>query len=144
MIVHQKISYLDLLSFLTYPHFSYFRFIVLICTMGKKIGNFSNIIYWNYPLQHSRKLFYRIKLIIHHLQVIRHEHPSHLNLIIKTLLQIKTITTPQIQMTAPHVWHHKNKITVFRPHLQPLVWRHWTLHYILHLLSHIQQQKTCW
>ena len=33
----KKISYFDLLNFLTYPHFSYFRFLVLICTMGKEI-----------------------------------------------------------------------------------------------------------
>ena len=38
MIIHQKISYFDLLSFLNYPHFSYLRFLVLICTMGKEIG----------------------------------------------------------------------------------------------------------
>ena len=40
LIVHKKISYLDLLSFLIYPHFSYFRFIVIICTMVKEIGRF--------------------------------------------------------------------------------------------------------
>ena len=38
MIIHKKISYFDLLSFLTYPRFSSFRFLVLIFTMGKKIG----------------------------------------------------------------------------------------------------------
>ena len=27
-----------MLSFLTYPHLSYFRFLLLICTMGKEIG----------------------------------------------------------------------------------------------------------
>ena len=42
-----------------------------------------------YTLQHSRNLFYHLQVLIHHLQVIRHEHPSCLNLIIKTSLQIK-------------------------------------------------------
>ena len=32
----------------------------------------------------------------------------------------------------------QNKITVFRPLLQPLMWRHWMLHCILHLLSYTQ------
>ena len=35
----KKISYFDLLRFLTYPNFSYFCFIVIICTMGKEIGS---------------------------------------------------------------------------------------------------------
>ena len=38
LIIHKKISYFDLLSFPNYPHFSYFHFMVLICTMGKEIG----------------------------------------------------------------------------------------------------------
>ena len=38
LIIHQKISYFYLLSFLNYPHLSYFRLLVLICTMGKVIG----------------------------------------------------------------------------------------------------------
>ena len=40
MIIHQKISHFDLLSFLTYPHLPYFCTLVLICTMGKKVGRF--------------------------------------------------------------------------------------------------------
>ena len=71
--------------------------------MGKEIGSFSKIIDRNYQLQHLRNLFYNIKLLIHHLQVIRNEHLSRLNLIIKTLLQIKTRTAPQIQMTPTNV-----------------------------------------
>ena len=43
-------------------------------------------------------------LLIHHLQVIRHQHPYHLNVIIKTWLQIKTRTTHQIQMTSTDLY----------------------------------------
>ena len=57
----------------------------------------------DYCPQHSRNLFYHLQLIIYHLQVIWHKHSSSLNLIINTLLQIKTRTTPQIQMTTTHV-----------------------------------------
>ena len=71
--------------------------------MGKEIGRFSNIIDRKNPIQQSRNLFYHIQLLIDHLQVIRHEHPSHIRFIIKTLLQIKTRTRPQIQMTSNHV-----------------------------------------
>ena len=46
---------------------------------------------------------FQIPLSGHYTQVIRKEHPYHLNLIINTLLQIKTRTTPQIQMTSTHV-----------------------------------------
>ena len=56
-----------------------------------------------YCLQHSINLFYNLQLIIYHLKVIWHKHPSSLNLIINKLLQIKTRTTPQIQMTPTHV-----------------------------------------
>ena len=38
LIIHQKVSYFDLLSFLNYLHFSYFRLVVLIGTMGKEVG----------------------------------------------------------------------------------------------------------
>ena len=71
--------------------------------MGKEISRFSNINNRNYPLKHSRNLFYHLQLLIHHMQVIRQEHLFHLNLIIKTLPKINTITTPQIQMTSTHV-----------------------------------------
>ena len=49
----------------------------------------SNIIDRNYPLQHSKNMFYHLQLIIHHVQVIWHECPSRLNLILNTLIQIK-------------------------------------------------------
>ena len=109
--------------------------------MARKFVVFSKIINWSYPHKHSRNLFYHIQMVMHNLQVIQHEHPSHINLIINTLLQIKIITTPQIQMTSTHLEHYKNKITVFRPHLRPLGWRHWTIHYLLYLLSYTEQQK---
>ena len=106
---------------------------------GQGSWSFLNITDRNYQLQHSRNLFYNLHMLIHHMQVIWHEHPYRLNFIIKTLLQIKTRTTPQIQMASNHVQHHEHKITVFRPHLQPLIWPHWILHCILHLLSYTQQ-----
>ena len=62
--------------------------------MGKVIGRFSNILDQKYPHQHSRNLFYLLQLLTHHLKVIRQENLFHINLIIKTLLQLKTITTP--------------------------------------------------
>ena len=71
LIIHQNnLIYFDLLSFHNYPHFSYFHFIVIIGTMGKQIGRFSNITDQKYPLQHSRNLFYHLQLIIHYMQVI--------------------------------------------------------------------------
>ena len=72
--------------------FIIFSILVLFCTMGKEISNFSKIIDQNYPLQHQRNLFYHLQLLIYHLQVIWHEHLSRLDLIIKTLLPIKTRT----------------------------------------------------
>ena len=50
----------------------YFRFIVLICIMGKEICRFSEIIDRNYQFQHSRNMFYHLHLLMHHLQVIQH------------------------------------------------------------------------
>ena len=71
--------------------------------MARKLVVFSKVMDRKYSLQHSRNLFYHLQLLIHNLQVIQHKHPSRPNLIIKTLLQIKTRTTPQIQMTSTHV-----------------------------------------
>ena len=65
----------------------------------RKLVALSNFIYQNYHLRHSRNLLYYLQLIIHHLQVILQEHSSRLKLIIKTLLQIKTRITFQIQIT---------------------------------------------
>ena len=113
-------------------------FLLLFCTMGKEIGCFSKIIDQNYPFQHWRNLFYHIQILIHHLKVIRHEHLSCLELIIKILPPI---------LFFKYRWHPlmcnttKNKITVFRPHLQPLIWGHWKLHLLLHLLSYKQQNN---
>ena len=70
---------------------------------GQGNWSFSKISNWNYPLQYSRYLFYHLQLLIHNLQVIQHEHISRLKLIIKKLPQIKTRTTPQIQMTHTNV-----------------------------------------
>ena len=33
----------------------------------------------------------------------------------------------------------RKQITMFMPHLQPLIWRHWILHCILYILSYTQQ-----
>ena len=71
--------------------------------MGNEIGRFTKIIDRNYPPQQSINLFYPIQLIIHHLQVVPHENIFRLDLIINTLLSIKTIKTSQIQMTYTHV-----------------------------------------
>ena len=50
-----------------------------------------------------KKPVYHLRLLIHHLQVIWHTHPSHLNLMIKTLIKTRTTTTTQIQIKSTHV-----------------------------------------
>ena len=65
-------------------------------------------------------MFYHLQLLIHHLQVIRHKNPSHLSLIINTVLQIKIRTAPQIQMTSTHVLHHKKNYSFQDTYTPPL------------------------
>ena len=103
-----------MLSFLAYPHLSYLWSLVLFCTMDKEIGSFSTIIYQNYPLQHWRKLFYNLQLLIHYLQMIRHKHISRLNLIIKTWLLIRTFWAGKIYSPLEVVVHKMlNKLLSF-------------------------------
>ena len=64
--------------------------------MGKEIGRSFKYNRSKIPTSAHKKPVYHFQLLIHNLQVILHDHPSHLNLIIKTVLQIKTRTTPQI------------------------------------------------
>ena len=138
LIINKKLIF----RFVDLSHFSsfiIFCFIVLIWNMGKEISRYFKKMRSKYWLQHLGNLFYYLQLLIHHLQVIRNEQPSRLNLIIETLLKIKTRTTFQIQMTSTHMYHNENIITVFRPYLQPLIWLYWMLHYIIHLLSYTQQ-----
>ena len=71
--------------------------------MGKEIRRYSKYNRSKISTPQLKKPFYRLQLIIHYMQIIQQEHPSHLNLIINTLLQIKTITTPQIHMTYNNV-----------------------------------------
>ena len=127
----------DLLIFFIYPQLSYFYFLLLFCTMDKDICCLKNN--WKYPFQHSRNLLYRLQLLMHYLQVIIHEHLSRLDLIINTLPKIITRTTSQINMTSSHVWHYKNKITLFRPHIIPIIWIHWMINCLFRLISYTQQ-----
>ena len=106
-----------------------------------KLVVLSNMINRKYPLQHSRKLFCHIQLLIHNMQLIWHKHPSRLNLIIKTSLQIKK------EQQLKYRWLTlmcNTKKKVLRPHLQPLFWHHYTLHCLLHLLSYTKQNNYLW
>ena len=87
--------------------------------MGKDIGRYFKHNQSKISTPTLKKPIYHINLLIHYMQVIRHGNLSHLNLILKIVLQKKK-TTPQIYMTSTHVLYHK-KITVFRPHLHPLI-----------------------
>ena len=89
---------------------------------ARKLVVLTNIINKKYPLQHSRNLYYHLQHIINHIQLLQHKQLSHINLIIKTVLQFKTCRTSQIQMISTPVQHPKNRISVFRPHLHPLFW----------------------
>ena len=103
LIIHKTNSIYRFVELLNYTHLSYFCSMVL-ATRARKLVVLYNIIDQNYRTKHSRYLFYHLQLLIHHLQVIRNEHPSRFNLIIKTLLQIKTRKTFQIQMISTHVY----------------------------------------
>ena len=80
-----------------------FSFYYYFAPWARKLFVFTNIIDQNYPIQHSRNLFYNIQLLIHHLQLIPHEHLSRLDLIVNTLIPMRTRTTSQIQMTSSPV-----------------------------------------
>ena len=138
-IIHEKISFFDLLTFLTYSHLSYFRFLVLICTVGKYIGHF----FKNNKLKISTQTLK--KLVLSSLASHTSYASNSTRTSITSRLGNKDINTNQnknifqIQMTSTHVYHHKNEITVFGPHLQPLIWCHWMLDFLLHLFSYTQQ-----
>ena len=71
--------------------------------MGKEIDCFNKNNRSELSTPTPKKPVFNIQLLIHHLQVIPHKNLSRLDLIINTLLTIKTITTSQIQMTFTHV-----------------------------------------
>ena len=80
----------------------------------------------------------KIQLLIHHPKLIWHGRTYWLNLKIKTSLKSKQ------EQHLKYRWHQlmcntTKKITLIRPHQQPLIWRNWILHWILHLLSYTQQ-----
>ena len=76
-----------------YYHLSHFWFLLLFSTTEKDISRLYKKHDQKYPLQHSRNLVYHNQPLIHHLQVIPHEHLSRLNMIINTLLPIRKRTT---------------------------------------------------
>ena len=82
--------------------FIIFRFYYHVPLWERTWVVYTKIIDHTYPPQHSRNLVY-YQLLIHHLQVLPHQHLSCLDLIINTLLPIRKITTYQKQMTSSHV-----------------------------------------
>ena len=80
-----------------------FKFYYYFVPWARKLTVFTNIINQKYLLQHSRKLFNNIQLLVHYLQVIPYKHLSRLDLTINTLLPIRTIKTSRIQMTSSTV-----------------------------------------
>ena len=131
-------SFFDLLRFLIYSCLSYFLLLVLFCTMSKEIGRF----YKNNRSKLSTPTLNKPVLLssdYHASSAINSTRKS-----ISSRLYNKHITTNQISNNISNtddihscVTSHKN--IVFRPHLQPLIWRHWMLQFLLHLLIYTQK-----
>ena len=111
---------------------------LLFCSMGKDIGRF-NMNYWSKLSTDTLK-----KPVLSYSD--SHTPPAS-NLTRKYILSRldnKHVITNQNKNGSSNTddiqecvtkW---KKITVFRSHLQPLIWFHWMLHRILHLLSYIK------
>ena len=139
-IIHQNILYFHLLRSLTYPHLSFFRFLVLICTMGKKIGRFFKYNILKLSTLTIKKPF---------LSSSDAHKSSASNLTwtsISSQLDNKDITTNQNKNNTSNIDGIHSCVTpwetilMFSPHLQPLVWSHWTIYYLFHLFSHTHKK----
>ena len=80
-----------------------FDFYYYFPSWARTLVVYTKIIDQKYLIQHSRNLVYHHHPLIHHLQVITHWRLSRIDLIINTLLSIRTRTSYQIQMTSIHV-----------------------------------------
>ena len=109
-------SFFNLLSFLTYPNLSYFRFYYYSSPWTRKL-----VVFQKKSIKTIHSNTEETCFIILSFSYI---HLSRLELIINILLPIKTRKTSQIQMTSTHVQHHgkKNSVQATSPstYLMPL------------------------
>ena len=130
-----------MLSFLSYPLFSYFRFVVLICTRVKEIGR-------SYKYNRSKISTQTLKKIDLSSSAAHTSPASNLTrTYISYQLDNKDITTNQNKnntsniddihsYVTPRKQNYSVQATSTTTHLTPL-----KLHYILHMLSYTQQNN---